>query len=84
MEGILGGLLLIVAGCAIILWLYVRQHGRAYFWGRVAARAKANHDASIIREKVDQELIKLWLETKEKNETNAQTTSDCAWNERTV
>ena len=61
MEGLIAGLLLIVMSLCITAWLYIRNIGRAYFWGRIAARAKANHEASIVREQVDEELKKQWL-----------------------
>ena len=61
MEGLIAGILLVVMSACITTWLYIRNVSRAYFWGRIAARAKANHEASIVREQVDQQLMKQWL-----------------------
>ena len=61
MEGLIAGILLVVMSACITTWLYIRNVSRSYFWGRIAARAKANHEASIVREQVDQQLMKQWL-----------------------
>jgi hypothetical protein len=61
MEAAIAGVLLTVMALCITFWLYIRSIGRVYFWGRIAARAKANHEASIVREQRDEELKKQWL-----------------------
>lgn len=74
MESIAGIIFLLFTGILIILWLYIRENGRAYFWGRLAARARANHEAAVLREKRDQELIDQW-EIKRKYEDQNQAQS---------
>ena len=60
MQIALGYLTLSVMGSAIFLWLYIRENGRAYFWGRLAARCRANYEAALLREKRDGELLREW------------------------
>lgn len=55
-EGMLGFIMLIVMGSGIFVWLFIRENGRAYAWGRIAARAKANYEAALLRERRDEEL----------------------------
>jgi hypothetical protein len=71
MEIIAGTIILAFTAALAILWLYIRENGRAYFWGRLAARAKANHEASTLREIRDQELMAQWA-IKGKHETEKQ------------
>lgn len=61
MSGLAGALFLIVFGGLAYGWLYVRQHGRAYVWGRLAARCRANHEAALVREERDRQFVEDWL-----------------------
>jgi|688.fasta_scaffold340743_3 hypothetical protein len=65
MEIIAGTIVLALTGASVILWLYIRENGMAYFWGRLAARTKANHEASILREMRDKQLMEQWCINKQ-------------------
>lgn len=60
MSGLAGALFLLVFGGLAYGWLYVRQHGRAYVWGWLAARCRANHEAALLRERRTAELKAEW------------------------
>jgi hypothetical protein len=78
-EGMIGFIALMVMGVGIILWLSLRQHGRAYAWGRIAARAKANYEAALLRERRDKELkqqIIKEIENEEGNNTSTKAEAD--------
>jgi len=60
MEALILTLTMIAMAALVILWLYVRQYGRAYAWGRLAARCKANADAAALREANDARYAAEW------------------------
>jgi hypothetical protein len=61
MQMVAGFIFLAAFGAAAFGWLYVREHGRAYVWGRLAARCRANHEAAIVREERDRQFISEWI-----------------------
>lgn len=61
MQMVAGFIFLAAAGAVVFGWLYVREHGRAYVWGRLAARCRANHEAAIVREERDRQFISEWI-----------------------
>lgn len=61
MQMVAGFIFLAAFGAAAFCWLYVREHGRAYVWGRLAARCRANHEAAIVREERDRQFISEWI-----------------------
>lgn len=52
------GALTVFAACGFALALH--QHGRAAVWLWIATRAKANHEAAILRERRTVELRAHW------------------------
>jgi hypothetical protein len=52
------GAVLVLAVCALGLALH--QHGRAGIWLVIATRAKANHEATLLRERRTAELKAEW------------------------
>ncbi len=52
------GAILVLAACALALALH--QHGRASVWLVIATRAKANHEAALLRERRTAELKAEW------------------------
>lgn len=61
MQMVAGFIFLAAFGAGAFGWLYVREHGRAYVWGRLAARCRANHEAAIVREERDRQFISEWI-----------------------
>ncbi len=53
MDALITTLTMCAVSAAVILWLRIRERGRAYVWGRLAARCKANADAAALREAND-------------------------------
>jgi hypothetical protein len=79
-EGILGFIMLIVMGGGIFVWLFIRENGRAYAWGRIAARAKANYEAAVLRERRDTELKQQIIkEIKHEEGNNTSTKTEADW-----
>ncbi len=79
-EGMIGFIALMVMGVGIILWLSLRQYGRAYAWGIIAARAKANYEAALLRERRDKELKQQILKEIEHEEgNNTSTKAEADW-----
>lgn len=60
MEIVIGGIFLGFLAALAYSVLTLRERGRSYAWGRLAARAKANHEASLLREARTKELIAEW------------------------
>lgn len=79
-EGMIGFIALMVMGVGIILWLSLRQYGRAYAWGIIAARAKANYEAALLRERRDKELKQQIIKEIEHEEgNNAHKKAESDW-----
>ena len=79
-EGMIGFVALIAMGVGIILWLSLRQYGRAYAWGVIAARAKANYEAALLRERRDKELKQQIIkEFEHEEDTNAHKKTESDW-----
>jgi hypothetical protein len=60
MDALIMTSLMAALTAAVVLWLYVRTHGRAHAWGRLAARCKANADAAALRESADARYCAEW------------------------
>ena len=52
------GAVLVLAACGFVL--AVQQRGRAGVWLAIATRAKANHEAALLRERRTAELKAEW------------------------
>jgi len=52
------GAVIIMALC--VAGLYLHRLGRATVWGLIAARAKANYEAALLRERRTRELREEW------------------------